>query len=48
MPIKNGKSDEVIKPNTAKLIKEGYPATQAYAIAKESAEKYGKKKPKKK
>jgi hypothetical protein len=46
VPLKKGKDSDVVQANTQKLIKEGYPVSQAYAIAKEYAKP--KKKPKKK
>lgn len=46
MPLKKGKSKKVVNENTKKLIHEGYPKDQAYAIANSKAGK-GKKKGKK-
>lgn len=45
MPLKSGSDKKTIEQNTEKLIKEGYPTKQAYAIANKKA---GKSKPKKK
>lgn len=39
MPLKSGKSQEVISENIAKLIREGYPRDQAVAIAYQHAGK---------
>ena len=33
MPLKRGKSDEIVSENIKKLIHEGYPQKQAVAIA---------------
>ena len=33
MPLKRGKGKKVIQENTQRLIEEGYPPKQAYAIA---------------
>lgn len=46
MPLKPGKSKDTINSNTGKLIHEGYPPDQAYAIANDVAKKNPK--PKKK
>lgn len=37
MPLEKGKSKAVIQRNTEKLIHEGYPPKQAYAIANSKA-----------
>lgn len=39
MPLKSGKSQDVISQNIAILIKEGYPRDQAVAIAYQHAGK---------
>ncbi len=39
MPLKKGTSKKVINENTKKLIHEGYPSNQAYAIANLNARK---------
>jgi hypothetical protein len=33
MPLKKGKTDEDVKANIRKLVREGYPRDQAVAIA---------------
>lgn len=43
MPLKKGKSKEVISENIATLIKEGYPRDQAVAIAMNKAGKSKRK-----
>lgn len=43
MPLKEGYSNATIQANIAKLVKEGYSYPQAYAIAKEEAEKWRKR-----
>lgn len=48
MPLKKGRSKKTIEDNTKKLISEGYPAKQAYAIANSEAKRSKKKKKKKK
>jgi hypothetical protein len=40
MPLKSGSSDSVIQSNIAELIKAGYPANQAAAIAYKHAGTY--------
>lgn len=42
MPLKRGKSEQIISENIRQLMKEGYSRTQAVAIAMS----YGKSKPK--
>lgn len=37
MPLKKGSSKKTIEANTEKLIHEGYPSKQAYAIANSEA-----------
>jgi uncharacterized protein YdaT len=44
MPLKKGKSKKTINTNTAKLIHEGYPAKQAYAISNSKAKSKKKRK----
>jgi hypothetical protein len=44
LPISKGTSKEIIARNIAMLIKEGYPPSQASAIAYEAANKKPKKK----
>lgn len=44
MPLKKGKSKKTIQSNTRKLIDEGYPSRQAFAIANSNARKGKKKK----
>lgn len=48
MPLKRGKSKEVISSNIAKEIAAGKPKDQAVAIALNQARKYGAKIPKRK
>lgn len=42
MPLKKGTTKKTIQTNTTKLIHEGYPPKQAYAIANDVARR-GKK-----
>lgn len=44
MPLEQGDTLDVINKNVHKLIKEGYSAQQAVAIAHQEAKKYKKKK----
>ena len=37
MPLRKGRSDEVVSSNISKLRREGYPQAQAVAIAHRSA-----------
>lgn len=48
MPLSKGKSQKVAAKNTAELINSGYPAKQAYAIAKDVQRKAQAKDSKKK
>lgn len=46
MPLKKGKSQQVISENIARLIREGYPRDQAVAIALNNAGKSKKQRKK--
>lgn len=39
MPLQNGKSKKVIEQNIQELVKSGYPANQAVAIALQNTKK---------
>jgi len=39
MPLKKGSSDDVVRANIRKLVREGYPQQQAIAIALRQAGK---------
>jgi len=43
MPLKAGSSDEVVRENIRKLVREGYPTKQAVAIAYKNAGRARKK-----
>lgn len=43
MPLKKGRSRKTVSDNTAQLIREGYPADQASAIAHEHSRRLPKK-----
>ena len=47
MPLRKGKSKEVVSANIRELIKSGHPQKQAVAIALSSARKHGGKFPNK-
>jgi len=48
MPLKKGKSKEVVSKNISEMIKHGYPQKQAVAAALSTARKSPAKKPVKK
>ncbi|MBP7074072.1 MAG: hypothetical protein KBA81_01650 [Rhabdochlamydiaceae bacterium] len=48
MPLKKGKSDEIVSENIRELMHAGHPQKQAIAIALKTAGKSRKKKSKKK
>jgi len=43
MPLKKGKSKKTVSTNTSELIRSGFPAKQAYAIANKKAGRSKKK-----